>query len=56
MPTTFNGSTRKFSEHLSKCGMYRDNGFNTATETGYVTGPDNLVTFHTSYNMNGPSH
>ncbi|MBN3322394.1 CI116 protein, partial [Atractosteus spatula] len=62
MPTTFNGSTRQFTEYLSKCGMYRDNGFNTSTEKSYVTGPNNLITFHdrlnfqTSYNMNGPSH
>nr|XP_023647381.1 UPF0691 protein C9orf116 homolog [Paramormyrops kingsleyae] len=29
MPTTFNGTNRKFSEQKLKSGMYRDNGFNT---------------------------
>ncbi|XP_068106044.1 piercer of microtubule wall 1 protein [Hyperolius riggenbachi] len=62
MPTTFKGVSDKFSEAATKCGMYRDNGFNTHIERSYVTGPDNLITlndrlnFHRSYNTNGPSH
>ncbi|XP_064420165.1 piercer of microtubule wall 2 protein [Latimeria chalumnae] len=62
MPTTFKGRSQKFSDFYGKCGMYRDNGFNTCTERSDVTGPDNLITFydrlnfHHCYNVSGPSH
>ncbi|KAM9327290.1 piercer of microtubule wall 1 protein [Gastrophryne carolinensis] len=62
MPKTFKGVSDKFSEAAIKCGMYRDNGFNTSIERSLVTGPDNLITFsdrlnfHRSYNTSGPSH
>ncbi|XP_075042222.1 piercer of microtubule wall 1 protein [Mixophyes fleayi] len=61
MPTTFNVVSDKFSEVATKCGMYRNNGFNTYIERSFVTGPDNLITaqdtlnFHKSYNTSGPS-
>ncbi|XP_077140903.1 piercer of microtubule wall 1 protein [Ranitomeya variabilis] len=62
MPTTFNGVSDKFSEVATKCGMFRNHGFNTYIEKSFVTGPDNLITaddrlnFHRSYNMSGPSY
>ncbi|KAM3911254.1 piercer of microtubule wall 1 protein [Leptodactylus fuscus] len=61
MPTTFNGVSDKFSEATTKCGMYRNNGFNTHIEKSFVSGPDNLITvhdrrnFHRSYSMKGPA-
>ncbi|XP_077324490.1 piercer of microtubule wall 1 protein [Lithobates pipiens] len=61
MPTKFKGVSDKFSEAATKCGNYRNNGLNTHTEKSFVTGPDNLITFHDrlnfhrSYNISGPS-
>ncbi|MEE6505173.1 hypothetical protein FKM82_005457 [Ascaphus truei] len=61
MPTSFNGTSHRFSKTATRCGMYRNNGFNTDTEKSYVTGPDNFITlhdrlnFHKSYNLMGPS-
>ncbi|KAI4899497.1 hypothetical protein NFI96_011498 [Prochilodus magdalenae] len=59
MPTTFHGSHRKFSEHILKSGMYRDNGFNTSLEKSQITGPSTImmlhdrITFHHSYRTEG---
>ncbi|XP_062929212.1 piercer of microtubule wall 1 protein-like [Mobula hypostoma] len=61
MPTSYFSVSRKLSNHLSKCGMYRDNGFNVGLEKSLVTGPDNLIrfqdrlNFHRSYFHAGPS-
>ncbi|XP_043914534.1 UPF0691 protein C9orf116 homolog [Protopterus annectens] len=61
MPTTFRGMSQTFTSHLGKFGMHRNNGFNTHTEKSYVSGPDNLITyhdrlnFHNCYNVSGPS-
>ncbi|XP_030620644.1 piercer of microtubule wall 2 protein [Chanos chanos] len=61
MPTTFNGTYRKFSEHLLKSGMYRDNGFNTATDKSRICGPNTIamfhdrINFHYSYHVDGNS-
>ncbi|XP_062855180.1 piercer of microtubule wall 1 protein [Trichomycterus rosablanca] len=46
MPTTFNGSHRKFSEHILKSGMYRDNGFNTELEKSRIVGPNTNTMLH----------
>ncbi|MCJ8734759.1 hypothetical protein PDJAM_G00239130 [Pangasius djambal] len=46
MPTTFHGSRRKFSDHILKRGMFRDNGFNTSLEKSQLTGPNTVNTFH----------
>ncbi|XP_034162706.1 piercer of microtubule wall 1 protein isoform X2 [Pangasianodon hypophthalmus] len=46
MPTTFHGSQRKFSDHILKRGMFRDNGFNTSLEQSRITGPNTVNTFH----------
>ncbi|KAK2898301.1 hypothetical protein Q8A67_009719 [Cirrhinus molitorella] len=51
MPTTFNGSRRKFSEHLLKSGMYKDNGFNTAVDKSRLTGPNGTTAFHDRINF-----
>ncbi|XP_016323747.1 piercer of microtubule wall 2 protein [Sinocyclocheilus anshuiensis] len=51
MPTTFNGSRRKFSEHLLRSGMYKDNGFNTALDKSGLTGPDATTAFHDRINF-----
>ncbi|KAK6470819.1 UPF0691 protein C9orf116-like protein [Huso huso] len=62
MPINFFANSRQFSEYNGKCGMYRNNGFNTHIEKSFVNGSDNLITFqdrlnfHKSYNMSGPSH
>ncbi|XP_066500656.1 piercer of microtubule wall 2 protein [Hoplias malabaricus] len=59
MPTTFHGSQRKFSEHILRSGMYRDNGFNTSLEKNLVTGPSAItkrhdrIVFHQSYHSGG---
>ncbi|XP_051524616.1 piercer of microtubule wall 2 protein-like [Myxocyprinus asiaticus] len=61
MPTTFNGSRRKFSELHLKSGMYRDNGFNTALDKSRITGPNTTTVlheranFHYLYHTNGES-
>ncbi|XP_051964058.1 piercer of microtubule wall 2 protein-like [Xyrauchen texanus] len=61
MPTTFNGSRRRFSEHHLKSGMYRDNGFNAALDKSRITGPNTTtmlqdrVNFHRLYHTNGES-
>ncbi|XP_043102070.1 UPF0691 protein C9orf116 homolog [Puntigrus tetrazona] len=51
MPTAFNGSRRKFSEHLLKSGMYKDNGFNTALNKSRLTGPNETTAFHNRINF-----
>ncbi|XP_003731348.1 UPF0691 protein C9orf116 homolog [Strongylocentrotus purpuratus] len=33
VPTCFHAKTNKFSEHLGKCGMYRNEGLNTGMES-----------------------
>nr|XP_055025007.1 piercer of microtubule wall 1 protein [Misgurnus anguillicaudatus] len=61
MPTSFSGSSRKFSEHHLKSGMYRDNGFNTSLDKSRLTGPNttnvfhNRINFHYLYNTVGQS-
>ncbi|KAI7797997.1 piercer of microtubule wall 1 protein [Triplophysa rosa] len=61
MPTSFKGSSRKFSEHHLKSGMYRDNGFNTSLDKSRLTGPNttdvlhNRITFHHLYHTDGKS-
>ncbi|CAB1319402.1 unnamed protein product, partial [Coregonus sp. 'balchen'] len=52
MPTTFNGSYRKFSEHMLKSGMFRDNGFNTSIEKSKITGHDTIPMFQDRINFN----
>ncbi|XP_041048749.1 calcium channel flower homolog isoform X1 [Carcharodon carcharias] len=62
MPTSYFAISQKLSEHLSKCGMYKDNGLNVGMEKSLVTGPGNLITFqdrlnfHRSYLEAGPSY
>ncbi|XP_067867939.1 piercer of microtubule wall 1 protein-like [Heterodontus francisci] len=62
MPTSYFAISQKLSDHLSKCGMYKDNGLNVGTEKSLVTGPENLITFqnrlnfHRSYFDAGPSY
>ncbi|XP_051949845.1 piercer of microtubule wall 1 protein [Xyrauchen texanus] len=51
MPTTFNGSQRKFSELYLKSGMYRDNGFNTALDKSQITGLNTMTVFHNTVNF-----
>ncbi|XP_067250604.1 piercer of microtubule wall 2 protein [Chanodichthys erythropterus] len=51
MPTTFKGSRRKFSEHLLKSGMYRENGFNTVLDKSRLTGPNTTTAFHDRINF-----
>ncbi|XP_054751487.1 piercer of microtubule wall 2 protein-like [Lytechinus pictus] len=36
VPTCFRARTNKFSEHLGKCGMYRNEGLNTSMESSGV--------------------
>ncbi|NWU43512.1 CI116 protein, partial [Hylia prasina] len=60
--TSFHSMPHKFSDHLGKAGMYRNNGLNTSLETSHCTGSDTFITayehldFHPSYNPSGPSH
>ncbi|NWH63601.1 CI116 protein, partial [Geococcyx californianus] len=62
MPTSFHVTSHAFSDTLGQCGMYEDNGLNTALEKSRVTGTANFITahdylnFHPSYNPSGPSH
>ncbi|NWU83806.1 CI116 protein, partial [Onychorhynchus coronatus] len=62
LPTCFHVISHKFSDHLGKAGMYRNNSLNTSLEKSYCTGPDTFITayehmdFHPSYNPSGPSH
>ncbi|XP_067087672.1 piercer of microtubule wall 1 protein-like [Osmerus mordax] len=51
MPTRFHGALRKFSDHMQKSGMFRDNGFNTSPEKSRVVGPDNVAIFHDRLNF-----
>ncbi|KAK7145652.1 hypothetical protein R3I93_013405 [Phoxinus phoxinus] len=51
MPTIFKGSRRKFSEHLLKSGMYRENGFNTVLDKSRLTGPNTITAFHDRINF-----
>jgi hypothetical protein len=50
--TTFNGSYRKFSEHMLKSGMFRDNGFNTSIEKSKITGHETIPMFQDRINFN----
>ncbi|XP_073229051.1 piercer of microtubule wall 1 protein-like isoform X1 [Porites lutea] len=36
MPTSFHAKVQKFSEHLGTCGMYRNQGLNTALDKSIV--------------------
>ncbi|KAL3852550.1 hypothetical protein ACJMK2_016174 [Sinanodonta woodiana] len=36
MPTSFHARSMKFSEHLGKCGMYRNHSLNTAQDQSKV--------------------
>ncbi|KAG1972076.1 UPF0691 protein C9orf116 homolog [Pimephales promelas] len=51
MPTIFKGSRRKFSEHLLKSGMYRENGFNTELDKSRLTGPNTTTSLHDRINF-----
>ncbi|XP_063050533.1 piercer of microtubule wall 1 protein-like [Engraulis encrasicolus] len=46
MPVIFNGSYRKFSEHLLKTGMYRDSSFNTSLDKSIVSRPCTIAMLH----------
>ncbi|XP_017600892.1 PREDICTED: UPF0691 protein C9orf116 homolog [Corvus brachyrhynchos] len=60
--SSFNILSHKFSDHLGKIGMVRNDGLNTSLEKSHCTGPDTFITayehldFHPSYNPSGPSH
>ncbi|NXO03554.1 CI116 protein, partial [Rhinopomastus cyanomelas] len=62
VPTSYHTVPHSLSNTLERCGMYRDNGLNTALDKSYVTGPANFITaydhfnFHPSYNPNCPSY
>ncbi|NXB59716.1 CI116 protein, partial [Struthidea cinerea] len=62
LPNSFNILSHKFSDHLGKIGMVRNESLNTSLEKSHCTGPDTLITayehldFHPSYNPSGPSH
>ncbi|NWI96333.1 CI116 protein, partial [Pitta sordida] len=62
LQSSFRVISHKFSDHLGKVGMYRNNSLNTATEKSFVTGPATFITarehldFQPSYNPSGPSH
>uniref|UniRef100_A0A8C3DQH8 Uncharacterized protein n=1 Tax=Corvus moneduloides TaxID=1196302 RepID=A0A8C3DQH8_CORMO len=62
LPSSFNILSHKFSDHLGKIGMVRNDGLNTSLEKSHCTGPDTFITayehldFHPSYNPSGPSH
>ncbi|XP_071816516.1 piercer of microtubule wall 1 protein-like [Apostichopus japonicus] len=36
VPTSFHCKSQKFTEHLGKCGMYRNEGLNTALDQSKV--------------------
>ncbi|NWS85635.1 CI116 protein, partial [Toxostoma redivivum] len=62
LPNSFHTMPHKFSDHLSKSGMYRNDSLNTSLEKSHCTGSDTFITayehldFHPSYNPSGPSH
>ncbi|NWR77416.1 CI116 protein, partial [Centropus unirufus] len=62
MPTSFHVTSHVFSDTLGQCGVYKDNGLNTALEKSHVTGTANFITahdhlnFHPSFKPSGPSH
>ncbi|NXC08373.1 CI116 protein, partial [Orthonyx spaldingii] len=61
LPNSFHSIPHKFSDHLGKAGMYRNDSLNTSLEKSHCTGPDTFITayehldFHPSYNPSGPS-
>ncbi|NXC99833.1 CI116 protein, partial [Certhia familiaris] len=61
LPNSFHILSHKFSNHLGKIGMCRNEGFNTSLEKSHCTGSDTFITayehldFHPSYNPSGPS-
>ncbi|XP_001634616.2 piercer of microtubule wall 1 protein isoform X2 [Nematostella vectensis] len=36
MPTSFHAKCQKFTDHLGKCGMYRNHSLNTASDKSIV--------------------
>ncbi|KAL2092325.1 hypothetical protein ACEWY4_012123 [Coilia grayii] len=46
MPVIFNGSYRKFTEHLLKTGMYQNNSFNTSLDKNIVSRPSTIAMLH----------
>uniref|UniRef100_A0A6Q2XQ10 Uncharacterized protein n=1 Tax=Esox lucius TaxID=8010 RepID=A0A6Q2XQ10_ESOLU len=51
MPTSFHGSYRRFSEHMLKSGMFRDNGFNTSIEKSKIAGHNTIPMFQDRINF-----
>lgn len=53
--TTFHGSWHKFSDHILKTGLLRDNGFNTSLDKSRIIGPNTInrlqdrISFHRLY-------
>ncbi|NP_001116715.1 piercer of microtubule wall 2 protein [Danio rerio] len=56
MPTSFNGSRHRFSEHLLKSGMYRDNGFNTMLDKSRLSRPNETSVFYDRINFHSLYH
>ncbi|NXJ06418.1 CI116 protein, partial [Odontophorus gujanensis] len=62
LPFSFHVTSHAFSDALARCGMYRNDGLNTALEKSRVTGTANFITphdtlnFHPSFKASGPSH
>uniref|UniRef100_A0A8C9MJ26 CI116 protein n=2 Tax=Carduelinae TaxID=37599 RepID=A0A8C9MJ26_SERCA len=60
--SSFHVLPHKFSDHLGRIGMCRNESLNTSLEKSHCTGPDTFITayehldFHPSYNPSGPSH
>lgn len=60
--SSFHILPHKFSDHLGRIGMCRNESLNTSLEKSHCTGPDTFITayehldFHPSYNPSGPSH
>ncbi|KAJ8006088.1 hypothetical protein DPEC_G00124630 [Dallia pectoralis] len=55
MPTSFHGSHRKFSEHMLKSGMFRDNGFNTSIEKSQIATHNTIPMFQDRINFHNVS-
>ncbi|NXO87450.1 CI116 protein, partial [Sitta europaea] len=57
----YHSVSHKFSDHLGKIGMCRNESLNTSLEKSHCTAPDTFITayehgdFHPSYNGSGPS-